>query len=688
MFDIAEQLNNKWDGRSGVRIQDGYFLRTEEERRTNSLMWIIENKVNTKTLEQGFTIEVVKGAGVTDTVADPNNSPYLAQLWDAALRKVNCHRLRFGYCVVQKRTIRDPFSIPAEEEQAVDEAVEKTARRSNLPQQSAISDAAENPESNFDDEVAEFLASERTRLNRSKPRAAPSMKNKDVLGYEVPYVLDPLQDCYVKFFIGPDKQRIYKAFPRTAETQNTQPLEDAIVIVFNEPDAFGVPESAFLACLEDLQTVRGMLQRWEQRDYVFTHPPWVYKSVPRGAGEAVIPADTHITLAETGTEDPSEHGLRPKVWKDPVRIEDQTVKKRLAQLELSNRYMDKALDDSVAKAVPVGTQVRRPQYNAQLEKLTTAQPIDEFGPYHIIPDQMELAPNVPRPMHPGDWMAIYNLYVGRVASATGVTTETLSTEHSLVSADAESRRAEGDSAIRAAQTHLERTIAHIYVSIFMPIHRAEIESSAKQLRYKRRLAALDKSEEDHQNRVLLHREIAELKEALLRNPEEGEVRTKLHDDKRIKKGKLAEIPPLDIDADEMPWDDKTNYTGDTGLKRLENDMLMGDVDEFYQISMEAQLQVNVHIRENPSITYADARTLYTDKLITRERFGQIALRTLGLPEDYLATDEELDKESKVLAQREKRYNEDSGTNDMASKDGESQSPKRVKTDNTTPDQGL
>lgn len=681
MFDIADQLNSKWDGRSGVRIQDGYLFQVEEERRQNSLMWSIENRVNTKTLEQGFTLEVLKAGGLRSKIVDPNDSPYLAHLWHNALQQVNNYRLRVGYCVVQKRTIRDPNTIPDEEAELAGEAAEIAQRRSRLPQQTVVSDATDNPEITADEEISQFLERERERLSKRKPRAAPSLKRQEVLGYEVPYVMDLLSECYVKFYIGKDKKRIYKAFQRTAETQNNQPLADTIVIVFHEPDAYGVPQSAFLSCLEDLQAARGMLQRWDQRDYWNTHVPYIYKSVPRGAGEAIVPADAHINYSVTDTELPGEHTA--PVWTAPVRMEDHTLDKRIAQLEASNRYMADALDDSVSKAAPPNTQLTRPKYNKQLERLTHIGPIDQFSPYHIIPDQMELASNAPKPIHSGDWLAIYNLLMNRIANACGVMADTLTGERVNVASDADNRRAEGDSAVRVAQTHIERTIAQIYVAIFMPIHREEIRSELRQRRFEKRMAALEQSDEQHRQRVLLRQEIEELERALQSSPEDGEVRIKLHDHKQDKIRKLGEIPPLDIDADDMPWDDRREYTGDTGQQRVQDDMMFGDSDEFMQIRMEMQLQIKVHVRENPSLTYADARTLYTDKVITRERFGQIALRTLGLPDDYLASEQELDKESQLLAKREKRYNDASGANDTVAVGNE---PKRMKPTSTNPDQ--
>ena len=114
--------------------------------------------------------------------------------------------------------------------------------------------------------------------------------------------------------------------------------------------------------------------------------------------------------------------------------------------------------------------------------------------------------------------------------------------------------------------------------------------------------------------------------------------------------------------------------------------MFGDSDEFMQVRMEMQLQVKVHVRENPSLSYEDTRTLYNDKVITRERFGRMALRTLGLPEDYLASDQELDKESQLLAKREKRYNDASGANDTAATGN---APKRTKPNTSTnPDQDV
>lgn len=689
MFDLAEHLNNKWDGRNGVRIQDGYLAQVEEERRQNSLIWSIEQKSITKILEQGFEIEVIKSGGIREKITDPNETPFLAALWHEQISDAIRFRLRYGFCVVVPRVIRNPFSASAERERLeAEEAKQQLQKKSNLPAQTSIADTADNPESaTNDEEIKQFLLNERNRMEKSRPRDAPSMRDTEVLGYSVPQILNPLTECYIKFYTGPDEQRVYQAFRRKVETNSNQPIPNSLVIIFNAPDSDGVPQSPILACLEDLQTARGMFQRWEQRDFINTHQPWVYRSIPRTGGESLIPNETHINYSETGTEEAG--GTMPSsVWKGKVRVEDHTLEKRIAQLEASNRYMDKALEDSLEKAMTPGTKMTRPMYNHQLEKLTHIKAIDQFGPYHIIPEQMEISPNVPKPQHSQDWLAVYNLLITRIFNTVGVTSESFTNDHAITSADAESRRNESDSALRAAQSEIERTIAQIYVAIFMPIHKAEIAAKLGQNRYDRRSERLRQSEDANDRRITLHKEIEELRRAFASTAEDGVARPQLHDDKKKKKRELSAIPLLDIDADEMPWDDDKEYTGDTGVKTEHDRIDQGERDKYMQIYLETQLQVKVHVRENPSISYIDAKNLHTDKIITRERFGQMALRVLGLPADYLATEEELNKESLMLAKREKNYNDQSGANDMVRASvGESSAPKRQKTGDSNPDQG-
>lgn len=685
MFDIAEQLGGKWDSRSGVRIIDGFQFQVEEERRVNSLMWSIEQKIVVKTMEQGFGIEVIKSGGVKEKITDPNENPFLSALWNHQIAEAQRFRLRVGYCVIVPRVIRNPFSAAAEQERREAEQLRREVNlKSNLPQQTAITDATDNPEAANDEEIQRFLQSERKRMDESRPASAPSMKSEEVLGYSVPHVLDPLTECFVKFYIGADGSRVYRAFPRSLETQNTQPIPNSIVIIFKAPDNRGVPQSPFIACLEDLQTARGMLQRWEQRDWINTHPPWVYKSVPRTGGESIIPNETQINFAESGTE---EAGVNT-VWKGKVRMEDHTLEKRIAQLEASNRYMKDKVEDSVSKAVPPGTPITQPKYNHQLDKLTHVGAIDQFGPYHIIPDQMDLATNIPKPIHSSDWMQVWNILMTRIANATGVMPETFTNDHSVVAADAESRRSEGDSAVRAAQTEIERMIAQIYVAIFMPIHKAEIAAELKQKGHARRSDLLREAETQNSQRLQLRKQIADLEDAFNSTPEDGETRTKLHDEKKARLRDLSDIPQLDIDADEMPWDESKKYTGDRGIQQEADQYQQGDADMYMQIYLETKLQIRVHVRENPSITFSDAKSLFDSKIITRERFGQISLRVLGLPPEYLATEAELDKESTMLAKREKRYNEASGANDLARASTDGNYPKRVKTsDSANPDQG-
>lgn len=655
MFDITETLSGRWSGRAGVRILDGFTFHIAEEHQRNSLMPSIEQKLVAKTLEQGFTIEVLRGAGGSsnsdadvkrEKITDPQKNPFLSQLWNEAAAEAMRHRLRYGFCVIQRRLIRDPFKAENLQQQAA--AVSSRHRlntREAASAHAAVNDTAENVEIDGELDIAQFFADERAALQKHKPKSAPSLQDPAVLGYQVPHVLNPLTECYVKFFRSPDGSRIYKAFPRNDETQDSQPIPNTRVHIFFPPNDFGVPNSPFLFCLEDLQTVRNMLSRYEQRDYWNTHPPHFYRSVPKAGGEAVIPNSTSINYSETGTEKAAEI---QRNWAGPVQVEPQSVDKRIAQLELSNNYMKHALNDSVSKAVPPGTQLSRPLYNNQLEKLTYIQPIDQFGPRQIIPEQMELASNVPHPTHAPDFMAVYSNYIQRICAVCGIMSESLLGDRSTVAADAEMRRIDGDSAIRTVQRELERMLAQIYVDIFTPVHRAQIVAEIAEKRYQARLAELDSSEALHHEGLELKREVDELKAAMSRMPE-GEERVALHDVRRKKKDRLGELPELDFNADRMPWDDQNEQI------RIEDEIEQGQVDEYLRIRMESEMRVEVHVRENPSLTYEDAKKLFDAKVITLATFGKIALRLLGLPEEYQATEAELTADAKTQAKREELF---------------------------------
>jgi hypothetical protein len=632
MFDPRTVSTANVLAKDGVPISDTLLFAVEEEREVSSDMKFIERKIDTKTREQGFSIEV-SNSRLKTLIADPTKNPALANLWNKEISKALRHRTDFGFAAVQLRLIRDPSALIAASSSVLSE---KTLRE--LQEDDELDNSEEAQEEI--EEQKDIVQNEIDALEKRRPTKPVSLEDPQIQGYKVPRVMDPIYEYYVKFFTLPDGNRQFHAFPRSDLTANAVPIPNSRVYVFFEPDANGKPDSPFISCLSDLQQLRTYRERHEVRDWRGTYPPLFFADSPKG--EPVIPNTTTISFAEAPTDPnniPPPESSYSQTSPLARNMPEHSLQRRLAQLAYGSKYIKGAVEDARAGTFESGTTLQKPQFNSQLNRLTHIAPIDQFGPYMPLPEHVTLAANGPQIKQAESWEFNITQIMARIANITGVRPEVLTGERAKLGAEVEQRQDENDSTIRAIQQEMERFVAQIFIDIFAPIQSQNIQYAVKEHRYRIRMEALlmvKEKREETRREVLA--EIDRL-DALTR--ETGEENTRVSIGRR--RTQLVKV----LSAFEEP---------DEGIEMqvARQQMTLSDkqFEEFYQIKLEQETQVIVHFHENPTLSPEGIKELQEIGAITKENARRLLLKYRGLPESMLATEAELEAEFKIEAKHQ------------------------------------
>lgn len=606
------------------RISDGLLFCVSEERNASaSLMANVEQSLVAKVLtDQGFEIHV-KGvlAGANVGITDPAENPYLMNLWLEELSKALVHGCYYGYAAISIRTIYEPGTDPIEK---LREELEKETRSTTT---SARVKTEYNKDMTQEDENVAFLEEEYERLmQKEKPTAPPDFDNPKTKSYRVPRTMNPLTEYWVGKRTHADGSVRYDAFLREKVNTNV-PIPDSFVFIFREPDEFNMPRSMFLDCLADIQVLRAMLGRYQLREYNLTNPVNFFQAKQQ-ASQSIIPNETHIAYSTTGAEEPGD-GVGTMVrrttgWTGDKTLEENTLEKRKQILAEANRYMSDAIRISMADVKEPGTQLKLPKYHKQLGHLSYLKKINPFEPYFIIPDQMELSPNVPKAVQPGDWTFVIRLLQTNIANACSVMPQVLTGERAVVGADVELNREDNNSRIRLLQRQMERLIGTTYVQAFAPLHKLQIRYSIAEVKFQRRLRLLAEADTRERLRQQLRQRYETLTRAMEATLEEN-ARSEMFDLRTEVQQQLSLLPEFDPKAASFEWD----------LDSTQSD-LGNHTTEYWQIVIEAKLQVVVHVFENPSLTFDELQKLMQARCLDELMFRKLALRTYGLPEEYIS----------------------------------------------------
>jgi hypothetical protein len=634
MFDprnaVAANVNNK----DGIVINDQKLFAVEEERRISSDMKVIERKLNTKTMEQGFSIEVKNGQSKTG-ITSPTDNPYLAHLWETEIAKANLHRTDFGFAAVQIREIRNPDAKIVDASKIVDE---KTLRE--LEEEDELDDSSEAQE-----EVGrerDLIQEEIDALEKQRPTKPESILDPDVQSYRVPRVMDPINEYLVKIFTLPDGSRHFLAFPRgTVGDANAKPIPNSRVYIFFEPDAQGNPDSPFISCLEDLQQLRTYRERHEVRDWRGTNPPIFYAESPKG--ESIIPNTTVMPTVEapqdpTHIPAPERSGYGSTAPLARVMAKD-SLERREAQLNYGTRWIRQAVEGAVAGSFPKGATVEEVHFHSQLNRLTHLGAIDQFGPYIPLPEHVTISSNAPQPKQAESFEFTITQLMARIANVTGVQPEMLTGERAKVGAEVGVRQDENDSVIRAIQRQLERFVAQVYIDIFAPLQKQRIEYSIKETRYRLRMEALLMYKEQREEmRRQLEAKIDQVDAVI---DETGEENNRV----AIERKRTQLIKAL-----------STFEEPDEGvhIEQATQQMALLDrqFEEYNQIRLEKETQVVVRFHENPTLSPEKILQLEQMGAISKENSRKMMLKYFGLPEEILATDAEREADFKVEAKHQ------------------------------------
>jgi hypothetical protein len=185
----------------------------------------------------------------------------------------------------------------------------------------------------------------------------------------------------------------------------------------------------------------------------------------------------------------------------------------------------------------------------------------------------------------------------------------------------------------------------MYIDIYGPLHRAHIGRAVAE-RTRRRRTAQDEAAARERKRTQLEAEIAALAK-LEEETEESNAKARLKSQRADLQARLAEIQePNPVLS--RPRESQANAYAETSALELEQFM-----DERLQLQLEKELRIVVKFNENPVMTLDSIRALQAMGAITAETARRLSLQLTGLSEELLATDEQLDKEAKALAKRQK-----------------------------------
>ncbi len=622
IFDPAAYANSQSLPQETVqRISDGYMAMTTEERQASaSLMGSIEEAVLAKVLtSQGFEI-TVKGPGVSDEVGitDPYSNPYLLNLWTEELSKALLHGMHHGFAAIVMRTIYEPGTDPIVElKRELEQQVQDEDAEAEGSWQGKDKDET-------NEEMKEFFREEYRRLKQQRPKPTVDLGKDSTKSYRLPRVLDPLNEYWLGRTFSVNGVACYKAFSRD-RTDHEVEIPDSFVFVFREPNSYGMPSSMFLDCLADIQALRAMLDRYHVRDWDNTRPIYFYQSKQR-TNQAIIPNETHISFAATGVEDTDE---MPRVstqtgWTGPKDMAVDSLKRRKQLLAEATHYMQEAVSHSIQKTIERGTELQMPTFHAQLGHLSRLPPITQFEPFIVIPDQVELSPNVPRVIHSTDWLPVIRILQTNIANACGILPSSLTGERAVVGSDIQQNREDNNTRIRKLQRQMERLIGAIYVQVFTPIHKQQIAYSIEEVRYQSRMRLMMDADTRERLRYNLQREYEQLTEEIELTMEAG-ARSEVVDRRTHVLREINRIPNFDQNAESFPWDQ------DEELGQLGNRS-----SEYWRIRVEERLKVVVHVFENPDISFDELQKLFQAGVLDELEFRKLSLRVLGLPRDYIS----------------------------------------------------
>lgn len=624
VFDFAGYVSKKSTTQEDIkRIQDGYLWAVREERAASSaLMGNIEQSLVAKILsDQGFEIKVKESASASGiTITDPNSNPYLKDLWMRELSTALIHGFYQGFAAIQVRTIHEPGSDPLLQ-------LRQELDQQNFEEDQEAEDLAR--ELDTKEKQDRFFRGEKRRLLNDRPPPPPDLNSKQTKSYRAPRTMLPLTEYFVgRRKLGDGTVR-YEAYWRDNTNQNT-PIPDSFVFMFREPDEFGVPNSMFLDCLADIQVLRTLQDRYELRDYANTSPVYVYQTRPHSGGQAIIPNETHMAMvtATTGLEEESD--IMPSSnktgWKAPKEMEENSLDKRKKILSEINIYMQEAVRKSVAVAEikEPGTPLRMPKYHPQLGHLSRSKKLNQLKPYIVLPDQMELSSNIPRVIHPTDWPFVIRLLQTNIANACSLIPQVITGERAVVGADIQLNRDENNARIRKMQRQMERLIGTIYIQAFAPLHKQQISYSIQELRYQRRMRLLVDVEAREQLRYQLQREYERLT-AQINETDEERARADITEQRTEVLREINRIPDFDMNSAAFPWD-----------AEMEPTKLNSRSSEYWRITIEQQFQVQVHVFENPSVSFDELQKLVQARVLDEQYFRELGLRVHGLPLHYIS----------------------------------------------------
>jgi len=435
---------------------------------------------------------------------------------------------------------------------------------------------------------------------------------------EEPRVMDLATEVFVKVTEHADRHRDYTAYYRqkllNGVVQGIK-LENAMVYVATDPTFEGYVRSPLQQVLELCAQLRGYSGRREIQDTRATmreRTIWY-----DGRQRTVMDTDMELntaTLQQHGETVPgyrlSEIGGDKQYKPGNQRIQiPGSLEHQKAVISAGNAFLHAQDNKDKDKGAPTSNNGIMPptlsqrHYNPLLGRWTDVPLFNFWEPYQKLNQFERLENQSDYNFVNAHYVDEYNLIVRQICSRFGVPFEWVIGGKIGLTSEVEFSLKQFDTSVRALQTNLELIIARLYIAIYGVDFIDRVKANFNK-------AAFESEAEENK------RELAEEEEEERNGSEPGSKRRKRDGDE-------------EEDTEKPSKKNRKFFLTDDDIDRI-----------------KALVKVVVHFNENPVITQQVIDHFETKGYITRDTAALLSFQIAGLPESYIATEEELLKQAK------------------------------------------
>jgi len=394
------------------------------------------------------------------------------------------------------------------------------------------------------------------------------------------------------------------------------------VFMHTEPTALGIPSSPMQRCLGDLQRIRGYWERHQMADYNTVYPKFIY--------EVDVPKEGPIPTGST-TGDLSD--FSNKIERE-LHLKRNLESQQLVNIEsriIAEKYMDhemKQSEDTEMDMAPSYTDGSigfnyNYLYNAdQLSHIKTT-----FRPEKRLPIGTRLSAHTPTSRPLNDLAKIIEMLKKNVVICNGLPPEVLLGTANKFSSNVELAQQTTISTILKLQRGLERSIALMYLDIYVDDHLEWITIYLNHIEEKIAAKAQKKTE------VIKFDDVVpkDKKEKNKKEKDDNKPKKQTEDEDDTVSVKKKNSEPIVI-----------KKTLPEGRRRPQKRLISDTTRDLF----EKKVRVRVHFNSNPSRTIQELFMLYERDIINHENLQQLVLADSSISTTLAKTPEEIEKDKR------------------------------------------